>query len=212
MPDEITPRVTPLLPSDWNEAVYDAVSAFPSGRDFVLTGWKAGEKGIRGMNGMGLMLHYPKLAKAFLTFNNHVATGSTLSRRIRELLILRISWLRRAEYEFIQHVVLGRKAGLSDVEIERVTLGPDAPGWDTVDADVVRAADDLHAHACIQNGTWERLSTQFNSDQLLDIVFAVGCYDLLAMVFKTFGAQLEPGVEQLDPEMRARMHAQKLTP
>lgn len=212
MPDEITPRVTPLLPSEWDEAVSDAVSAFPSGRDFVLSGWKAGGQGIRGMHGLGLMLHYPALAKAFLTFNNHVATGSTISRRIRELLILRISWLRRAEYEFIQHVVLGRKAGLSDLEIERVTLGPDAPGWDPVDADLVRAVGELHEHACIQNGTWARLSAHFNTNQLMDIVFAVGCYDLLAMVFKTFGAQLEPGVEELDPVMRTRMHAQKPAP
>ena len=207
MPDEITPRVAPVLPSEWNEAVLDAVSAFPSGRDFVLSGWKAGGHGVRGMNGMGLMLHHPALAKAFLTFNNHVATGSTLSRRVRELLILRISWLRRAEYEFIQHVVLGRRAGLTGLEIERITQGPDAPGWDAVDADLVRAVDELHAHACIQDGTWARLSTQFNVNQLLDIVTAVGCYDLLAMVFKTFGAQLEAGVEPLDPAMSKRMHA-----
>jgi 4-carboxymuconolactone decarboxylase len=212
MPDEIVPRVAPLLPSDWNEAVYDAVSAFPGGRDFVLAGWKAGGQGVRGMHGLGLMLHYPALSKAFLTFNNHVAVGSTISRRIRELLILRISWLRRAEYEFLQHVVLGRKAGLTDEEIERVSRGPDVPGWDPVDADLVRAVDELHAHACIQNATWARLAAQFSQDQLMDVVFAVGCYDLLAMVFKTFGAQLEPGVEELDPAMRTRMHAPERTP
>lgn len=211
MPDEITPRVAPLLPADWNEAVYDAASAFPHGRDFVLSGWKSGGD-VRGMHGMGLTLHYPALAKAFLTFNNHVATGSTLSRRIRELLILRISWLRRAEYEFLQHVVLARKAGLSEVEIERVTFGPDAPGWDPGDADLIRAVDELHEHAHIQNATWARLSASFNQNQLMDLVFCVGCYDLLAMVFKTFGAQLEPGVEQLDPKLRQRMHAQKSTP
>jgi alkylhydroperoxidase family enzyme len=210
MPDEITARVQPVLPPDWDEAIQDAVSAFPHGRDFVLAGWKAGGQGIRGMHGMGLMLHHPALAKAFLTFNNHVASGSTLSRRIRELLILRISWLRRSEYEYIQHVVLGRKAGLSDAEIDRVTRGPDAPGWDPVDADLVRAVDELHQHACIQNATWARLSKNFNQNQLLDLVFAVGCYDVLAMVFKTFGAQLEPGVEErLDPETHARMHSQK---
>jgi 4-carboxymuconolactone decarboxylase len=210
MPDEITPRIPPLLPPDWNEAVMDALSAFPSGRDFVMKGWKEGGQGVRGMHGLGLTLHYPALSKAFLTFNNHVATGSTLSRRIREILILRISWLRRAEYEFIQHVVLGRRAGLSDEDIERISFGPDAPGWaDPVDADLVRAVDELHEHACIQDATWARLSAHLNRDQLMDLVFCVGCYDLLAMVFKTFGAQLEEGVEGLSPEMRARMHAQK---
>jgi 4-carboxymuconolactone decarboxylase len=207
MSDKITPRVPPLLPPDWNEAVHDAVSAFPSGRDFVLNAWKAGDRGIRGMNGIGIMLHYPELAKAFLAFNNHVAIKAKISRRIRELLILRISWLRAAEYEFIQHVVLGRRAGLTDEEIRRITFGPDAAGWEPADADLVRAVDELHRHACIQDATWSRLSQHFDRDQIMDIVFAVGCYDLLAMVFKTFGAELESGVEHLDPETRARMYA-----
>jgi len=209
MPDEITPRIAPLLPSQWNEAVHDAVSVFPSGRDFVLSAWKKGERGIRGMNGLGLTLHYPALAKAFLTFNNHVATGSSIPKRAREILILRISWLRRAEYEFIQHVVLGRRAGLSDAEIQRITYGPDAPGWDPMDSDLVRVVDELHEHACIQESTWSRLSLHLSTKEIMDVIFTVGCYDVLAMVFKTFGAQLEPGVEQLDAATRARMHEQK---
>ena len=131
--------------------------------------------------------------------------GSSISRRVREILILRISWLRRAEYEFIQHVVLGRRAGLTDAEIERIQFGPDAPGWDPVDADLVRAVDELHADACIADRTWQRLSAQFSKDQLMDVVFTVGCYDLLALVFKTFGVQLERGVDALDAAARTRM-------
>jgi alkylhydroperoxidase family enzyme len=189
------PRAKPLLPPDWNVDIHDALSAFPSGRDFVLSAWEKGERGIRGMNGLGVMLHYPALAKAFLTFNNHVATRSTLSKRIRELLILRISWRRQAEYEFIQHVVLGRRAGLTDADIERIKLGPEAPGWEPIDSDLLRAVDELHEQACIQRETWSRLSAHFDANQRMDIVFTVGCYDLLAMVFKTFEVELEPGVE-----------------
>jgi alkylhydroperoxidase family enzyme len=207
MENEISPRVVPVLPPDWSPAIFDALSAFPSGRDFVLSTYEKG--GARGMHGLGVMLGYPALAKAFLTFNNHVAIASSISRRIREILILRISWLRRAEYEFIQHVVLGLRAGLSQAEIERIQRGPDAPGWDSIDADLVRAVDELHADACISEATWARLSIHFNQAQLMDIVFAVGCYDLLAMVFKTFGVQLEPGVEPLDPAVAARMHEHK---
>lgn len=185
----------------------EAVSAFPHGRDFVLSTYQQG--GARGMHGLGVILSHPVLAKAFLTFNNHVATTSTVSRRVREILILRISWLRRAEYEFVQHVVLGLRAGLTQTEIERIQQGPDAAGWDAVDADLVRAVDELHTDACISNETYERLSVHFTPNQMLDIVFCVGCYDLLAMVFKTFDAQVEPGVDPLDPAVSARMHAQK---
>ena len=207
MQNQFPPRVSPLLPPEWDSDVEDAVSAFPSARDFVLSHYREG--GARGMHGLGVILRHPALAKAFLTFNNHVAVASSLSKRIRELLILRISWLRRSEYEFVQHVVLGRNAGLTEVEIERVQLGADAPGWDPTDADLMRAVDELHTDARIQDATFTRLSLHFSSVQLMDIVFAVGCYEMLAMVFKTFGAQLEPAVDPLEPTVRARMHAQK---
>jgi 4-carboxymuconolactone decarboxylase len=205
MQNQFPPRISPLLPPEWDAVTHDAVSAFPSGRDFVLSHYQA--EGARGMHGLGVILRHPALAKAFLAFNNHVATASSVSKRVRELLILRISWLRRSEYEFVQHVVLGRNAGLSDAELERVQLGPDAPGWDPIDADLVRAVDELHADARIQDATWSRLGAAFSATQLMDIVFAVGCYDILAMVFKTFGVQLEPGVDPLDPAVRTRMHA-----
>jgi alkylhydroperoxidase family enzyme len=207
MQNQFPSRVSPLLPPEWDDVVHDAVSAFPSGRDFVLSHYQ--QDGARGMHGVGVILQHPALAKAFLTFNNHVATASTLSKRVRELLILRISWLRRSEYEFVQHLVLGRNAGLTEAELERVQLGPDAPGWDPVDADLVRCADELHVDARIQDATWTRLAAHFSTTQLMDIVFAVGCYDLLAKVFKTFGVQLEPGVSALEPAVRARMHAQE---
>jgi alkylhydroperoxidase family enzyme len=199
--------VSPLLPPEWDADALDAIGVFPSARDFVLSHHETTD--ARGMHGVGIILRHPALAKAFFTFNNHVAIASSVSKRVRELLILRLSWLRQSEYEFAQHIVLGLRAGLSEADLERVQLGPDAPGWDPVDADLVRAVDELHADARIQDATWTRLSAQFSTAQLMDIVFAVGCYEILAMVFKTFGAQLEPGAEPLDPAVQARMHRQE---
>lgn len=207
MQNQFASRVLPLLPPAWDAATHDAASAFPSARDFVLSHHQA--DGARGMHGVGVVLRHSALAKAFLTFNNHVATGSTLSKRIRELLILRLSWLRRSEYEYVQHLVLARNAGLSDAEIERVQHGPAAAGWAPEDADLLRAVDELCADARIQDATWARLSASFSTAQLMDLVFAVGCYEILAMAFKTFGVQLEPGVDPLDPATQARMHAQQ---
>ena len=211
MDNQFPPRLSPLLPP-WDATTYEAVSAFPHGRDFVLKNHQDRSGSARGMHGLGLILQHPELAKAFLTFNHHVAIASSLNKRVRELLILRISWLRRSEYEFVQHVVVGRNAGLSEADLERVQSGPDAPGWDPVDADLVRAVDELHQEARIQDATWMRLSVHFSMPQLIDLVFAVGCYDVLAMAFKTLGAQLEPGVEPLPPSVRARMHARESKP
>jgi 4-carboxymuconolactone decarboxylase len=200
------PRISPVLPPEWKGEVLDAVSAFPHGRDFVLSRHQLGEA-PGGMHALGTMLRHPALAKAFLTFNNHISVTSTLPKRTRELAILRIGWLRQSEYEFNQHLVLGARAGLSEADLERVQLGPDAPGWDPVDADLVRAVDELHADACVAEATYARLSQKLDPTQLLDLVFTVGCYDVLAMAFKTFAVAPEPDAAPLDPAVRARMYA-----
>jgi hypothetical protein len=108
----------------------------------------------------------------------------------------------------VQHLILGRRAGLTEEELERIQFGPDAPGWSPEDADLLRVVDELHQDAHIKDDTWARLSARFDIAQLLDIIFAVGCYDLLAMVFNTAHLVLEPGVEPLDDTVRARMYAQ----
>jgi alkylhydroperoxidase family enzyme len=206
MQDDPTARVTPLLPPDWDAAAYDALSVIPHARDNVLESWKDGAPGIAGANLLCTQLRHPALAKAFLTFNAHHFYASTLAAREREILILRISWLSRAEYEFIAHVGLGRKAGLSDADIARIERGPDAPGLDPLDADLLHAVDELHEGARIADATYLRLAARFDARQLMDLVAIVGCYGLLAMYLNTFRVQLEPNVTPLDPASRARMH------
>jgi 4-carboxymuconolactone decarboxylase len=210
MQSDPAPRIKPLLPSEWDATILEALGAFPRGLEFVLSRWKGGGVDARGMHVLGTLALHPPLAKAFLTFNAHVAGASTLSARVRELAILRISWLRQSEYEFVQHVILGLRAGLTADEIERVRRGPEDSGWDPQDADLVRATDELHAHARIEQATWHRLATHFSTVQLMDLVFLIGCYDVLAMALGSFGTRLEPGVAPLDPESRARMFDQIL--
>ncbi len=204
MSDETTTRIPPILPPDWHSTVYEAVSAFPASRDFVLNNWESGD--ARGMNGLGAILNHPPLAKAFLTFNNHVAMTNSLPKRICELLILRISWLRRAEYEFQQHVILGLRAGLTDAEIERIQQGPDAEGWNATDETLLRAADELVKDACVSPTSWAALSQEFTVEQLMDMVFTVGCYEVLAMAFKSFGVPFEASLEPMSEEVKARMY------
>jgi 4-carboxymuconolactone decarboxylase len=205
-PEEITARVEPLLPPQWGAAEMNALAAAPGARDFVLANWQTDP---RGLHGLGVMLRHPAATQAFLAFNNHVSANNSIPKRVRELLILRISWLRCSEYEFVQHTVLGKRFGLSEADIERLQQGPDAPGWEPPDADLLRAADELHARARISDATWGRLSAAFSLEQLIDIVYTVGCYEIAAMLFKTLGAQLEPGVSPLSPQTRARMYDRK---
>ena len=140
------------------------------------------------------LAQHPKLFKRWLVFANHVLFKSTIPPRDREILILRTGWRCRAEYEWGQHVIIGKAAGLTDDEILRITDGPEAPGWDPFDAALLRAADELLDDHFVSGETWKALAERYSTQQLMDAVFAVGQYTLVSMALNSFGIQLDPGV------------------
>ncbi len=179
-----TPRVTPLDPADFDPEVRTIFEA-PGGGDSP------------PLNIFRTLANHPKLLRRWLVFGNHVLFKSTLPPRERELVILRIGWLCRAGYEWGQHVAIGREAGLSDEEIQRITEGPEAAGWSELDTLLLKATDELHADAFVSDPTWKALAGHLSTQQLMDLVFAVGQYNLVSMALNTFGVQLDEGVEGL---------------
>jgi alkylhydroperoxidase family enzyme len=141
--------------------------------------------------------HHPKLLSRWLVFGRHILQKSSLSPREREMLILRIGWLCRAGYEWGQHVVIARQSGLDDAEIERIADGPDAEGWTPRERALLRGTDELHADAFVSDATWKQLAESYDEQQLLDILFTVGQYNMVSMVLNSLGVQPEPGVPTL---------------
>lgn len=166
------PRLEPLPPEKWDDETSSLL-------------------GQRSLNIFATLAHHPKLLKRWIVFGNHVLAKSTLPARDRELLILRTGWNCRSPYEWGQHVVIARAAGVSDDEIERVAHGGD---WPAREAALLAAADQLHAQQNIDDATYAALAEHYDPQQLLDIVFAVGQYHLVSMALNTFRVERDDGV------------------
>ena len=175
-----TPRVAPLPRAEWDDETREILEATAMGG--------------RVLNIFQTLARHPKLLKRWLVFGNHVLIKSTLSPRERELLILRTGWNCRSEYEWGQHAAIAKQIGLTDAEIERVTRGPDAAGWDSFEATLLRAADELHRDSCVGDATWAALAARYGTQQLMDVVFTVGQYTLVSMALRSFGVQLDEGI------------------
>ena len=143
------------------------------------------------------LVRHPGLFRRWLPFGGKLLSGR-LSARHRELLILRTGWNCQAEYEWGQHVVIGRAAGISDAEIGRIKAGPEAPGWAPFDAVLLRAADELHTQNCITDATWAALAAELDEKQLIEVPMLVGHYHLVAFTLNSLGVQPEPGLPGFD--------------
>jgi 4-carboxymuconolactone decarboxylase len=170
-------RIQPVPYAEWD---IEALSVLAPGRT------------LPPNNVLGLLARHPALARAFLTFNAHLLTTSTLPARTRELAILRIAWRRRCRYEWAQHVQIARRAGITDEEIAGIRAGAATL--------ISRAVDELDEDSCLSDETYRALAADLDDRQLMDLVFTVGTYGLLAAAFNTFGVELEPGLPDGDFE------------
>ncbi len=147
------------------------------------------------LNILATMANYSKLYNRWRVFGNHVLYKSSLPIREKEMLILRTGWLCNSKYEWAQHTFIAKRAGLSEEEILRIKEGPDAEGWSSFESTLLRTADELYVDSFISDSTWEELAKTYNTQQLMDVVFTVGQYNLTAMALNSLGIQLEKGME-----------------
>jgi alkylhydroperoxidase family enzyme len=184
------PRIAPLPPGEWSPEIREAMAALrPANPRHPFPPRDPSRP--KGLNALGTLARHPHLMRAYHEFAGHVLFGTTLSVRQRELAVLRVASLRQSEYEWRQHAVLAGDAGISDDEVGRVADGPDAPGWSPFERALLGAVDELVAGADISDGTWRVLAEGLDEQQLMDLVFTVGAYDVLAMAFRTFRVPLD---------------------
>lgn len=178
------PRIQPIHEDDWTESQHQILDA----------------QTMRGkvQNIFRVFANHEKLARRWLVFGAHVLSKSSLPARDREIAILRIGWLCQSEYEWGQHVLIGRQAGLTDHEIERIKEGAEAPGWTDHERLLIRAADELKADNCVGDQTWRGLEQTFNQQQMMDLVFACGQYNLVSWALNSFGVPLDDDLPGFD--------------
>lgn len=184
-----TPRIAPIPVTEWGDAEKDALAVFVRADDKNIKGDNS-DKGKEDMSALGILLVHPALAKAMFALSRHLLYDNELAARDRELLILRLAWHRKAEYEWVQHVIIGQTVGISDEEISRITQADIGPAWSDKDRLLITAADELIADALLTDTTWKGLQQHFNTHELMEVMVTVGAYDTIAMVFNSCGLQL----------------------
>jgi alkylhydroperoxidase family enzyme len=125
--------------------------------------------------------HNHELFKAFLTLGTH---------REREIVILRTGWRSGSEYEFGQHTLIGRDAGLTDDEIAALAEAG-APRWSDADRALVDMVDEICSDNVVSAATWQALASRWTEPQLLELVVLTGYYRLVSGLLNSAGVALE---------------------
>jgi len=129
------------------------------------------------------------LFRPWLRFAGALMPGGSLPREETELLILRVAHNCGCDYEWHHHERLGRDAGLSSADIERVRRGPADEGWQPEHSLLLRAADELHEQRTLSDELWSALRPSRADHELIEICMLVGHYEMLAGTLNAIGVQ-----------------------
>ena len=144
-------------------------------------------------NVFATLAHHPRLLKRFSQLGGTLLFRGLVPAREREIVILRVGWRSRSVYEFGQHTVIGRSAGLADAEIAALA-GGDTSGLAPHEQDLVALADDLCTDNCVSDATWARLGPRWSDAELVELLVLAGFYRLVSGFLNSAGVQLDPGV------------------
>ena len=126
----------------------------------------------------------------WLRFAGTLMPRGKLPRKDSELVILRVAHVCGCEYERRHHERIGRQAGLSAEEVDRTLAGPDAAGWTSRQAALLRAVDELLEDKTLSDERWAELRPLLSDEQLLELCMLTGHYAMLAMTINA--ARVEP--------------------
>jgi 4-carboxymuconolactone decarboxylase len=154
------------------------------------------------LNFSRVLVQHPGMYRVFLPFLDKVIRGSNLPPRDREILCLRTLALGGDVYEAHHHVTIARKAGMTETEIEAARAGGTDLGQ--FDQCLMRAAEELVRQQCVSDQTWACLAERYSREQLMETVFVVGCYTIMATITRSFGMEVEqdPATEQRLAKLR----------
>ncbi|MEO6093073.1 MAG: carboxymuconolactone decarboxylase family protein [Novosphingobium sp.] len=184
----------PNLPRDeWTDDAREVFSFWEGPNS-----WEEGSQA----NSMMVMATHPDLGKATNVFGRHILITNTTAPRCRELIILRVAWLMKSEYEWHNHVGYALNLGMSLDEIAAIKDWRGASHWDEEDRAVLNAVDELLATNDLSDASWAALAKFYDKRQLMDFVYTVGHYVTTAWAFTTFRVPLEAHVDKIDWDLR----------
>lgn len=138
---------------------------------------------------------YPSLSQRWSPRQTFVNRVSKLTPRHREMLILRMGWNCRSEYEWSQHVGVVGRAREHGLEPLWIAQGAEAAGWDPFERTVLRVADELYRDGLVSDSTWNALGARFDQGLVMSAVFTPSAYRAISMSLNTYGVQHDPNDE-----------------
>ena len=128
----------------------------------------------------------PSVTASMLDLSVAERTHTSLSDRVREVVILAVGAVWRADYEVYAHVALARTAGLSERAARMIATGAEPDELDESETIAQRLTTALSVAHRVDDDLYRQAEEAFGAQGLVDIAFLIGIYHAVCAVLTLF--------------------------
>jgi AhpD family alkylhydroperoxidase len=158
----------------------------------------AGRSGPR-INIHGTVGHSPDVLVAFVGLANALRNTTELDPRLRELIVVTVSRLRGADYEFAKHWNLALSVGVRRDQLEAIeATAPleDPAVFDEAEAAVIALAREAVERIRVSDETWAAAARHLDERQMIEALLHIGMYSMTAQLTEAVQMDVEPWFER----------------
>ena len=126
-----------------------------------------------------VLLHSLPVAQGWEALLTAVRQQTALDPAVRELIILRVAVLNRAEYEYEAHVPYARQAGMSEGKIAAVK-GTERVDFTDTERAVLDYTDALTREVQVDDAVFERVRSHFDPRGLVEVTATIAAYNMVS--------------------------------
>jgi 4-carboxymuconolactone decarboxylase len=128
----------------------------------------------------------PAIAAPFLDLQFAEQMHTSLSPRVREVVILAVGAVWQADYELYAHLALARKVGLSEDAARAVATGELSDELSFDETLALRLTQQLSTSHRVDESLYQAAETTFGAQGLIDIAFLIGIYHSVCATLTMF--------------------------
>ena len=182
---EPEPRIAPLGPNELGDDAINTIAAVMQAQSLP--------KRTDVPEFIATMIRHRELFQRQADLSAKLFAGA-LPFRLTELVLLRTAWLSKGAFVWGHHSQVAKKnCGFTSEDIERITVGSAAPGWDELDRAVLAAVEELDRASDICDETWTMLARHLDDKQLIELPILVGQMKGVIYTQNALRVRLMPG-------------------
>jgi len=146
------------------------------------------------------LANHPALVAAWTEFSKTLRHDTRTPRSLRELVILRGAQVARSEYEWASHLLMARKFGVREAQIQALADWRKSPEFDAREKAALELAEAV-TRSEVTDAVYASVSKHFDHAEYLELTMVAAFYAMVSRIIDAIRVEIDPEKQGYSPKL-----------